>query len=67
MKLVTTKCAICGSSEDYVIIYEKNFEEADLNANVFSARKMPDNIHYQIVKCKNRSNSYCNRCFYRGI
>ena len=52
MKLVTTKCAICGSSEDYVIIYEKNFEEADLNANVFSARKMPDNIHYQIVKCK---------------
>ena len=55
MKLNNVMCAICGSFEDYKIIYRKNFEESDLNADVFSARKMPDRIHYQIVKCSKDS------------
>jgi SAM-dependent methyltransferase len=33
-------------------LYEKNFSESDLTADVFSARRMPDRIHYRIVKCK---------------
>jgi len=38
--------------EDYEVLYPKNFEAADLSADVYSARKMPDRIHYQIVRCK---------------
>ena len=51
MKLVNTRCAICDSLEDYKILYEKNFNESDINANIYSARRIPDHIHYQIVKC----------------
>ena len=53
MEMINSTCPLCGSSKDYKIIYKKNFEEADLNKDTFSARRMPDKIHYQIVKCNN--------------
>jgi len=53
MEMIQTKCAICGSTEDYVIVYKSNASSVDLNAEIFSARRMPDAIHYQIVRCKN--------------
>jgi len=37
--------------EDSEVLYPKNFEDGDLSADVYSARKMPDRIHYQIVRC----------------
>lgn len=51
MKFANSACPLCGSSEDYMVVYKKNFEDADLNENTFSARRMPDHIHYQIVRC----------------
>ncbi|MDD3906158.1 MAG: class I SAM-dependent methyltransferase [Candidatus Omnitrophica bacterium] len=51
MKLVDSRCPICGSYEDYTVIYKKNFDLADLNEDIFSARRLPDRVHYQIVKC----------------
>ncbi|MFA5392866.1 MAG: class I SAM-dependent methyltransferase [Candidatus Ratteibacteria bacterium] len=51
MKLTNTGCAICGSLQNYTVIYEQNFRESDFNADVFSARRMPDSVHYRIVKC----------------
>ena len=51
MKLIPTKCAICDSFRDYTVIYDKNFDEGDLNTDTFSPRRLPDRIHYQIVKC----------------
>lgn len=51
MKLIATKCPLCGSFEDYDVVYKNNFTESDLSVGTFSARKLPDRIHYQIVRC----------------
>jgi SAM-dependent methyltransferase len=57
-------CPICNSEGDYTIIYRRNFSRADLNTDIFSARRLPDCIHYQVVKCNNdgllRSNPVLN-------
>lgn len=50
--MVKTSCAICGSYDDFEIMYKSNFTDKDLNTDVFSARRLPDGSHYQIVKCK---------------
>jgi SAM-dependent methyltransferase len=52
MNLTSVACPICGSQKNYTIIYRKNFSLRDLNTNIFSARRIPDKIHYQIVRCK---------------
>ncbi len=49
--MIQTRCAICGDLENYKILYKKNFSDRDLNSDVFSARRLPDGSHYQIVKC----------------
>lgn len=51
MELIQTRCALCGSFGDYKVLYKKNFTEADLNTDAFSARRMPDRLHYQMVRC----------------
>ncbi|EKE14753.1 MAG: methyltransferase type 11 [uncultured bacterium] len=51
IKLKHIRCAICESDNDYQILYKKNFKLSDLNVNTFSARRLPDKIHYQLVKC----------------
>ena len=55
MKLMNTRCPICNSLADYTVIYSRNFNELDFNVNVFSARRIPDRSHYQIVKCNKDS------------
>lgn len=49
--MIQTSCAICDSLDDYKILYPKNFSEEDLNTDVFSARRLPDGSHYQMVIC----------------
>jgi len=51
MKLNYIECPICNSKDDYKVIIKENFEFKDLNINTFSARRLPDRLHYQIVKC----------------
>lgn len=57
MKLpsVRTACPLCGSSKDsdFSILYSANLAENSLKTEVFSARRLPDKIHYQLVKCNN--------------
>ena len=52
MKLIDTPCALCGSFEDYVVVHKQNFEPTSCTEETFSARRIPDRIHYQIVKCR---------------
>lgn len=47
-----TSCAICGAKDNYHILYHKNFKTNDINIEVFSARRLPDGSHYQMVQCK---------------
>src|SRR2546423_1956344 len=50
--LAPTRCAICGTEGNAAEIYPANFDFGSLNPDVFSARRLPDRIHYRLVKCR---------------
>lgn len=50
--MIKTHCPVCGQGVPYKIIYKENFDEKILNEDIFSARRLPDKIHYRIVKCR---------------
>ena len=47
----STRCAICGVEGNAFELYPANFSMESLNPTVFSARRLPDRIHYRIVRC----------------
>lgn len=53
MKLQRSICPICRKKNDVSIIYKTNLPETMNLSRIFSARRMPDRIHYQIVRCNN--------------
>jgi SAM-dependent methyltransferase len=46
-----TQCAICRTAGNAAQLYPANFNLLDFNPGIFSARRLPDRIHYRIVKC----------------
>lgn len=50
--LRATACAYCETLGNAVQIYPANFEAQDFNPAVFSARRLPDRLHYRIVRCQ---------------
>ena len=52
ISLRATACAYCGTLGNAVQIYPANFEEQDFNPAVFSARRLPDRLHYRMVRCR---------------
>lgn len=51
LELHPTHCAICGVEGNATELYPANFSMESLNPAVFSARRLPDRIHYRIVRC----------------
>lgn len=49
--LYKTCCAICGTEDNAKELYPANIESSNFNPAVFSARRLPDRLHYRIVKC----------------
>ena len=49
--LHATPCAICGTQGNATELYPANFDLEALSPAVFSARRLPDQIHYRLVKC----------------
>ncbi|OGD88611.1 hypothetical protein A2Z54_00155, partial [Candidatus Curtissbacteria bacterium RIFCSPHIGHO2_02_39_8] len=47
------RCAICSEKTRTRLLYRANFDFEKLNEKTFSARRIPDNIHYQLNKCQN--------------
>lgn len=45
-------CAICGTLGNAQELYPANFALDAFNPSVFSARRLPDRIHYRMVRCK---------------
>lgn len=45
-------CAICGTQNNADEMYPANFDFEAFNPDVFSARRLPDRIHYRLVKCR---------------
>jgi SAM-dependent methyltransferase len=51
VELRNTCCAICGTEGNATELYPANFDLQALNPAVFSARRLPDRVHYRLVKC----------------
>jgi SAM-dependent methyltransferase len=51
IQLHPTRCAICGTDGNSTRLYRANFSPEDFTPAVFSARRLPDRIHYQMVRC----------------
>lgn len=52
-ELQATICAICGVEGSATELYTANFSMDALTPAVFSARRLPDRIHYRMVRCNN--------------
>src|SRR5665647_326619 len=50
-ELHATPCAICGTLGAASEVYRANFDFEAFSPEVFSARRIPDGIHYRIVRC----------------
>jgi SAM-dependent methyltransferase len=51
VELRQTRCAICWTEGNARELYPANFAPEALNPAVFSARRLPDRVHYRMVKC----------------
>ncbi len=51
IELRPARCAICGTRNDATELYPANFDAMAFSPEVFSARRLPDRIHYRIVRC----------------
>ncbi|MBI2641436.1 class I SAM-dependent methyltransferase [Candidatus Roizmanbacteria bacterium] len=57
--MITQTCAICGKN-NFTVLYPENFDIHTINSRTFSARRLPDRIHYRMVKCKDDGLIYSN-------
>jgi hypothetical protein len=46
-----TCCAVCSTEGNSTVLYSANFSPEDFSPAVFSARRLPDRIHYRLVRC----------------
>lgn len=51
IELLSTQCAICETEGNATEVYPANFDAQAFTPQVFSARRLPDRIHYRMVKC----------------
>src|SRR3989344_2313148 len=50
--MVDIICAICGKKQQVRILYPATFKEKNISRKTYSARRLPDKIHYRILKCE---------------
>ncbi|HLZ07535.1 MAG TPA: hypothetical protein VKT80_03035, partial [Chloroflexota bacterium] len=51
LQLYPTSCAICGTVDRATMLYPATFDPSAFSTEVFSARRLPDRIHYRMVRC----------------
>jgi SAM-dependent methyltransferase len=52
VSLLPTHCALCGAADQATELYPANFAMDAFTPAVFSARRLPDRIHYRMVRCE---------------
>lgn len=52
MRMIHKQCLLCGKKQKLKIIYPARFNKQHLVGETFSARRVPDKIHYRIVQCQ---------------
>lgn len=53
LQYITKHCLFCEDEKCLIDLYPQTFKDEDLNANVFSARRITEHFHYKMVKCSN--------------
>lgn len=61
--MLSIQCALCGKKQKLIELFKENFSEERINTVTFSARRVPDRIHYRIVKCVNCGLIFSNPIF----
>lgn len=51
VELRPTRCPVCGTEGNAAELYPANFDAGAFSPAVFSARRLPDRLHYRTVKC----------------
>ncbi|MCX5786818.1 MAG: class I SAM-dependent methyltransferase [Elusimicrobia bacterium] len=51
VELRRTRCPVCDTAGNAAELYPANFDMEAFNPAVFSARRLPDRVHYRTVKC----------------
>jgi SAM-dependent methyltransferase len=71
IRLSPTTCAICGSGSEAEELYPANLDPTAFSANVFSARRAPDRLHYRMVRCREcglvRSDPIADNALLKGL
>lgn len=57
--MIHQTCAIC-QKDNFTVLYPENFDLQNIDEKTFSARRLPDRVHYRIVKCRNCGLVYSN-------
>ncbi|OGG15199.1 hypothetical protein A2773_04930 [Candidatus Gottesmanbacteria bacterium RIFCSPHIGHO2_01_FULL_39_10] len=47
------KCAICGDKQKIELLYKESVDFEKVDKNTFSARRIPEKVHYQLQRCNN--------------
>ncbi len=50
-EMLATRCAICDSEGNATERWRATFDPEAFNARIFSARRLPDRVHYRMVVC----------------
>lgn len=52
LDLESTSCAICGTTGNATEMYPATLTASAFTAAIFSARRLPDRIHYRLARCR---------------
>ncbi|MDO8658183.1 MAG: class I SAM-dependent methyltransferase [Candidatus Levybacteria bacterium] len=50
--MVNISCAICGKNQQTKVLYPSTLKEENISAHTYSARRLPDKLHYRFLKCQ---------------
>lgn len=49
--MIDVTCALCGKKQRIRVLYNPTLENKNVSSYIYSARRLPDKLHYRIVKC----------------
>lgn len=50
--MVEIICALCGKKQQTEILYPQTFQREQISPQLYCARRKPDHVHYQILRCR---------------
>src|SRR3989344_2961204 len=56
------RCAVCDGSH-YKIKYKATFNQEHLDPRIYTSRRIPDKVHFQIVECRRCGLVFSNPIF----